>query len=222
MPPVDTSLDVHAMVAIYDHTTQEVIGAVDGEALASFGTVTFDGATGEIVFGASSTEHFTGFLGEGILSAAKGTETDWQEFWTRVKDTVVPARCPAMGLQLFDNSDFACGTDRWGSNEEFYPATITDNGDGSIHLKSDTDYGSVIPYNRVHPDDSYTLTIVVRNMAGNGKASIRNTGGTWNSVTLVDGTNTIPYTGDVDTINIGADNDASFECDFDFIGMVLT
>ena len=132
-----------------------------------------------------------------------------------------PLNCDARGTQLFDNSSFNCGVENW-TSDPTYPATITDNGDGSIHLQSDTEYGSIIPTRDTHPDESYDITIAVRNVTGAGKVSIRDGGGTWHSQTLVDGTNTYPYVGVVDTVNIGADNDVTFECDFDFVGMSVS
>ena len=148
-----------------------------------------------------------------------------QEEWTWrgiVNPSLLETTCLASGTQILDNSAFNCGVDGWGSNEEFYPATITDNGNGSVHLRSDTDYGSIIPLQVLNgplPVGDYELTIIVGNITGASKASIRNTGGTWASVTIVDGTNVIPYTGDIDTINVGADNDAAHEADYYFYGL---
>jgi len=126
--------------------------------------------------------------------------------------------CDASGSQLFDNSSFDCGTENW-AFDAGYPSTITDNGDGSIHLKGDTEYGSIVPTKATHPDGSYNITISVSGIVGVGKVSIRDTVGIWHSQTLIDGTNIYPYTGDIDTVNIGADNDVTFECDFQFVGL---
>jgi len=131
---------------------------------------------------------------------------------------LVTNTCDAEGTQLIDNHTFDCGTMKWTSDAS-YPATITGNGDGSVHLTADTDYGSLVPENRTFPDGSYNLTVDVRNMTGAGKASIRDNGGTWHSQTLVDGNNVFPYTGTISTINVGADNDASFVADFELIGL---
>ena len=133
---------------------------------------------------------------------------------------LVTTTCLAEGTQLFDNSNFDCGTDNWHSDPT-YPATITDNGDGTIHLDGDTEYGSIIPDNDSFPDGSYTITVNATDIVGVGKVSIRDGGGTWHSQTLLDGVNEYLYTGVIDTVNIGADNDVTFECNFDFVGLEI-
>jgi len=86
---LDTGLTNHAMVAIYDHATGEVLGAADGASLASFGAVTFDGATlGTIIFGNNHdlNQPYHGLIGEGILSATKEDENAWLVFYDRIKE----------------------------------------------------------------------------------------------------------------------------------------
>jgi len=132
--------------------------------------------------------------------------------------------CDATGTQLIDNHTFDCGVENW-TSDPTYPATITDNGDGSLHVVADTAYGSLVPDFFVSdslPDGSYDLTVDVRNITGVGKASIRDDGGTWHSQALVDGNNVFPYTGTISTINVGADNDASFVADFELIGLEVS
>ena len=131
---------------------------------------------------------------------------------------LVTETCDAEGTQLLDNSTFDCGTLRW-SSDATYPATITDNGDGSLHLQADTEYGSLVPDKNQHPDGSYNITVQVSGIVGVGKVSIRDGSGTWHSTTLVDGENIVPYTGVIDNINVGADNDTTFEADFQFLGL---
>ena len=132
--------------------------------------------------------------------------------------TLVAETCDAEGTQLLDNASFDCGTLRW-SSDASYPATITSNGDGSVHLTADTLYGSLMPDKNQHPDGSYNITVQVSGIVGTGKVSVRDASGTWHSTALVDGENIVPYTGVIDNINVGADNDATFEADFQFLGL---
>ena len=117
--------------------------------------------------------------------------------------------------ELLYNPSFECGVYGWHFDTN-YPATITDNGDGSIHLKADSNYGSVVPDNQIFPIDDYVLEIEVANVVGNGKMSIRNQHNNWFNLEYftTDGTYTVEYNGNIKDIHSGASNDTTFECDF--------
>ena len=123
--------------------------------------------------------------------------------------------CSKPDGELLNNWTFDCGLRSWGHDPNF-PATVTDNGDGSIHLYANDRYGSVVPDKQNFPNDTYVLTIEVANVVGNGKMSIRNTQNTWFNLETftADGTYSVEYTGDIKNIHCGADNNAGFESDF--------
>jgi hypothetical protein len=134
-------------------------------------------------------------------------------FW---KDNCKDKVCYKPSDELLTNPSFDCGLDGWGFDTN-YPATLTDNDDGSIHLKSESNFGSVVPNNAIFNDKvEYQLSITVANVKGNGKMSIRNSANTWFNLETftTDGTYSTTYTGNIITIHCGADSDASFECDF--------
>ena len=92
-PHLDPDAQTHALAMVFDHATGEVMGAADGAAYQSFGTVTFSGPTKfpmRLGTDQSGNSPITGYLGEGVLSATKESEESWQWFWNRVKDTTGP------------------------------------------------------------------------------------------------------------------------------------
>jgi hypothetical protein len=123
--------------------------------------------------------------------------------------------CPSPDGELLFNWTFDCGVSGWHFDPNF-PAVITDNDDGSIHLRATTRYGSVVPDKQRFPVDTYVLTIEVANVSGNGKMSIRNQANQWFNLETfnADGTYTVEYTGNIKDIHCGADNNTGFECDF--------
>jgi len=123
--------------------------------------------------------------------------------------------CPLEGSELLYNHSFKCGLLSWG-HDPAYNAELTDNGDGSIHLKTLSNYGSVVPDYDVFPVATYVLEIEVINVVGNGKMSIRNSANTWFNMLYftTDGKYFVEYTGSIKDIHCGASNDSSFECDF--------
>ena len=76
--------------------------------------------------------------------------------------------CPKPAGELLYNWSFDCGTSGWHFDPN-YPAIITDNGDGSIHIVANSNYGSVVPNKQIFPIDEYVLEIEVANVVGNGK-----------------------------------------------------
>ena len=124
-------------------------------------------------------------------------------------------RCFRPQGELLYNYTFDCGLKGWHFDSN-YPATLTDNGDGSIHIVANSNYGSVVPNNQVFPSETYVLEIEVQNVSGNGKMSIRNQANQWHNLEYFtgDGIYTVEYTGNIKDIHCGADNDANFSCDF--------
>jgi len=150
-----------------------------------------------------------------------GTYSDRYSKW--VRDTPMSAGdCfldPDSG-EFLPNWDFNCGLFQWGFDPT-YPATLTDNGDGSVHLKTDSDFGSLVPANDNFGAASWVLKCKVRNIVGTGKMSIRRLNGTWvNSAEYTaDGEYTMNYSGAIQEIHVGAANDPSYEADYDYISL---
>jgi hypothetical protein len=139
-------------------------------------------------------------------------EEEWT--WRGIVDPTI-FTCGSPRGELLFNYSFKCGLNGWHFDPNF-PAELTDNGDGSVHLKAIDRYGSCVPDDQTFDNDTYTLTIEVANVVGNGKMSIRNTGNTWFNLQTftADGTYAAEYTGDIKEIHCGADSDTTFECDF--------
>jgi hypothetical protein len=123
--------------------------------------------------------------------------------------------CPKPQDELLNNWTFDCGVRSWHFDPN-YPATITDNGDGSVHLVTNSNYGSVVPDKQIFPTETYVLEIEVANVVGNGKMSIRNQANQWHNLEYftADGIYTVEYTGNIKDIHCGASNDTNFSCDF--------
>jgi hypothetical protein len=123
--------------------------------------------------------------------------------------------CPRPEGELLYNWTFDCGLSGWHYDTN-YPATLTDNGDGSIHIVSNSNYGSVVPDKQVFPTETYILEIEVANVVGNGKMSIRNQNNQWHNIKYFDtaGVYAVEYTGNIKDIHCGASNDSTFQCDF--------
>jgi hypothetical protein len=122
---------------------------------------------------------------------------------------------PYTPIELLCNSEFDFGLNGWHFDPK-YTAELTDNGDGSIHLKTTSNYGSVVPNGQQFPNDSYVLEIEVANVSGNGKMSIRDTANNWHNLKYFTaaGRYSVVFTGGINDIHCGASNDANFECDF--------
>jgi len=134
-----------------------------------------------------------------------------------------PNKCNPRGGQILYNPDFDCGVDRWGFDPA-YPATITDNGDGSVHLVADSNFGSLVPSrldgNKTPlPWGDYVVECEVANIVGTGKMSLRRTNDTWfNSPDITtNGVHTFNYTGNVKELHVGANADTNFEADYLYI-----
>jgi len=128
--------------------------------------------------------------------------------------------CPRPNGELLDNWTFDCGTRNW-SFAPVYPATITDNGDGSLHLKTDSDWGSLVPVHQTYPDNSYIIEVKFRNQVGNGKISFRRPNNSWVSTpTIGDGVHqSAVFNGAIKEIHVGADSDPSYEADYEYISL---
>jgi hypothetical protein len=122
--------------------------------------------------------------------------------------------------EFIPNWSFDCGLYKWGFDPT-YPAILTDNGDGSVHLKTDSNFGSLVPDDDTFPNGDWVLECKVRNVVGNGKLSIRRPNGTWvtNTLYTTDGTYHSNYSGIIAEIHVGADGDPTFEADYDYISL---
>jgi hypothetical protein len=150
-----------------------------------------------------------------------GSYSDRYSKW--VKDTPMSqSDCfvdPESG-EFLANWTFDCGLYNW-NFDPAYPAILTDNEDGSVHLKTDSNFGSLVPDGSPFPAASWVIEVVVRNVIGNGKMSFRRLNGTWVSTPFTtDGTHrSNPFSGGISEIHCGADGDPTFEADFDSISL---
>jgi len=118
------------------------------------------------------------------------------------------------------NWSFDCGLDGW-QGDPSYPADVTDNGDGSIHIKAIDQWGSVQPLGLPFQAGDYTVRIGVSSMTGNGKFSYR-IGSIWHTHSPLElGENIFSFTanGEINNFVVGADADTSFEADVMYISM---
>ena len=118
------------------------------------------------------------------------------------------------------NYSFECGTEGW-SFDPAYPATITDNGDGSVHLKTDSSFGSLVPEDQTFDASDWVIEVKFRNQIGNGKISFRRPNNVWVSTpTIGDGVHTSnPFSGAIAEIHVGADGDPTYEADYEYISL---
>ena len=137
-------------------------------------------------------------------------------------DVGAVGNCPAPDEELLYNWSFDCGLDSWGFDEA-YPAILTDNGDGSVHLKTDSDFGSLVPHDGTYPANNYIVEVSLLNQVGNGKISFRRPNGTWVSTpTIGDGVHqSNPYSGEIVEIHVGADGDPTYEADYEYISLKI-
>jgi hypothetical protein len=213
------------MIARYNHATGEIFGGIDGQPPQSFGQIVFDGPTEVINFGVKVPGHttdeypFIGYIGEGILSATQETNNAWYAFWERVQGTM----CDRPAGEYLYNHQFDCGVAGWTNNPQ-YNATLTDNGDGAIHLLANTNFGSVCPV--VIPTESaeWILEVKVKNQTGTkgGKLSIQAPNNVWHTVPIgsaADGVYQNTYTGAIKRIDVGANNETNFEMDVEYYSL---
>ena len=115
--------------------------------------------------------------------------------------------CSPTGGELLYNYTFDCGLKGWHFDPN-YPATLTDNGNGSIHIDSIANYASVVPNRQAFSGAYYTLIIEVANVVGNGKMSIKKENGQWTTIAefTTDGIHRAEYTGIINDINCGANH----------------
>jgi hypothetical protein len=150
-----------------------------------------------------------------------GSYSDRYSQWVRATP-MNPDDCfpdPDSGEFLI-NWDFNCGKYGWGHSPA-YPATITDNGDGSLHLKADSNYGSLVPHSQTFDSANWLLECKVRNIAGNGKLSLRRPNNVWinSPIYTTDGVYSLAFSGAIKEIHVGAANDATYEADYDYISL---
>jgi len=124
--------------------------------------------------------------------------------------------------ELLYNYTFDCGIEGWGFDPA-YPAIITDNGDGSAHLKTDSNFGSLVPRDQTFPAAEYVIEVSIRNQVGNGKISFRRPNNSWVSTpTIGDGVHqSNPFSGEIAEIHVGADGDPTYEADYDYISLKI-
>jgi hypothetical protein len=131
--------------------------------------------------------------------------------------------CERPAGEYMYNHSFDCGVAGWTHNPQ-YNATLTDNGDGTIHLRADTNYGSVCPVVIPTEDTEWILEVKVRNQTGTkgGKLSIQRPNNQWDTVefgSTADGVYQNTYTGSIKSIDVGASNEAGFEMDLEYLSL---
>ena len=128
--------------------------------------------------------------------------------------------CSKPNGELLNNWSFGCGLLSWGF-ADIYPAILTDNGDGSVHLKTDSNWGSLVPDDGTYPANDYIIEVKFRNQIGNGKISFRRPNGTWVSTpTVGDGVHqSAVFSGEIREIHVGADDDTTYEADYEYISL---
>jgi len=127
--------------------------------------------------------------------------------------------CPKPVGEYLLNHSFDCGTLGWGFDPN-YPATITDNGDGSVHLSVQSEWGSLVPNDPPSDSADWICEIEIANQSGTGKISFRRPNGTWeNTVTNSNGVHTATYSGIISELHVGADTDENYEADYLYISL---
>jgi len=85
---INNSNPIHAMCAIYNKDTQKVQVGLDGGPLQEIDVV-FDGITQSVILGNNnidSLDAFKGKIGEGVFISQLLTESQWLDFWEKVKN----------------------------------------------------------------------------------------------------------------------------------------
>jgi hypothetical protein len=127
--------------------------------------------------------------------------------------------------EMLRDYQFDCGLEHFGFDPA-YPATLTTPVDGEIHIKSNSNYGSIVPKWVPNTNDGreYIVRVKVKNISGDGKLSLRVNNSWKNPVVFngVDGIYEQTFTGTLNTINTGANYDPSFEADFEFLSLRLS
>jgi len=127
--------------------------------------------------------------------------------------------CPKPIGEYLLNHSFDCGILGWWF-EPVYPAIITDNGDGSLHLKTDSNFGSLVPNTLPTESADWICEVKFRNQIGNGKISFRRPNNVWVSTpTIGDGIHSATYTGVIKELHVGADGDPTYEADYEYISI---
>ena len=89
---VDPALINHAMIVVWNAINQEVQFSYDGYNLSPALPFIFQGYTNPMVIGArdiNGSEGFDGNIGEGVLYSGLLSNTEWLDFWNRVKDVTL-------------------------------------------------------------------------------------------------------------------------------------
>ena len=170
--------------------------------------------------GINNTQFMRGTIKKVLIVRRRLTDAEHEEI------TLNMMKCTKPEGQYLDNWTFDCGILGWTHNPS-YPATITDNGDGSIHLAADTNYGSVSPYKVPTDDTEWILEVKVKNQTGTkgGKLSIQRPNNQWDTVyfgSIADGVYQNTYTGVIKRIDVGANNEVGFEMDLEYLSLRRT
>ena len=183
------------------------------------GVVTVSGLIfrlGAIFSGSGNTQFIKANVQKLLIVNRRLTDREQNEISVNISGS-----CDKPDGELLDNWTFDCGIYKWGHDEN-YPAIVTDNRNGSLHLKSESDFGSLVPeLDGVLPSDTYILECKVANISGIGKMSIRESNNTWHNGPDIttDGVHQFEYTGDVKEIHCGANSDPSYEADYEYISL---
>jgi hypothetical protein len=128
-------------------------------------------------------------------------------------------KCPKPIGEYLSNHTFDCGTLGW-DFDPAYTAEITDNGDGSVHLKTTSDFGSLVPDKLPTESAEWVCEVKFRNQVGNGKISFRKPNNVWVSTpTIGDGVHSATYNGIIKELHVGADGDNTYEADYEYISI---
>ena len=140
-------------------------------------------------------------------------------------DAYVVCECYAYdAYELLEDYQFDCGLEYFGFDPG-YPAELTSVVPGEIHLQSSSAYGSLVPDLLPNTNDGkeYICRVKVKNIVGDGKLSA-SVDGTWQSVLFDagDGIYETTFTGDLGSIQTGANADDTFNADFEFLSLRLS
>ena len=175
---------------------------------------------GDFVLGCIRTEgqrniqFIRGIVKKILITKRKLTDTEQWEIYSKITGSI----CHKPEDELLRNPSFDCGLAYWGYHPTF-PAELTNNNNGSIHIKALNNYSSLEPIDTItgngFPSGEYILKVEVANIVGNGKVSFKTNDWSGN-FPLANGTNIIAFDSngrDITRLAIGANNDVTFEAD---------
>ena len=129
--------------------------------------------------------------------------------------------CPNMqpDYERLENYEFDCGLKGWGFDPK-YPAILTYENAGEAHLRTDSNFGSLVPNNLPTESEEWVCEVKFKNQNGDGKISFRKPNNVWVSTpTLGDGVHRATYTGVISELHVGANGDANYEADYEYISL---